>query len=110
MNRIFYDHLIQSEEIVAELDGDELEIEEKQELLAIMDETFHQEILKLILDHLPVEQHETFLTRFYQEPYSEKLLDFLKGFASDIEEKIQQQAQEIKKELLAEIRRSRKAK
>lgn len=109
MSKVFYDHLIKIEEVVMEFDGQEIAIEEREELIGLIDQTIHHHTLVLILDHLPREHHETFLTRFHQTPHDPKLLLFLKENVSiDIEETIRTKAQQIKKEILQEIKKSRK--
>lgn len=109
MSKIFYDHFLNIKEIVDELDNYELEIEEKEELTAIIDETFHHYTLDIILTNLPQERHQEFLSKFHQSPHNSQLLDFLKEVAeTDIEEAIKAEAEKIKKEIFEEIRKSRK--
>ncbi|HUV72498.1 MAG TPA: hypothetical protein VMW25_05835 [Clostridia bacterium] len=109
MNKIFYDHLINIKEIVGELDNYELEVEEREELVAIIDETFHQHTLEIILTHLPSEYHQEFLDKFHQAPYDSQLLDFLREMMEiDIEEAIKGQAEKIKKEILKDIKKAKK--
>ncbi|MFZ5844850.1 MAG: hypothetical protein ACOY0S_00065 [Patescibacteria group bacterium] len=109
MSKIFYDHLIVFEEVIAELDRHPLNPQERQELIALIDETMHHHILDLILSHLPREHHETFLSRFHQAPHNPKLLVFLREvIAIDIEAAIRARAQEVKKQTLAAIHKSRK--
>lgn len=108
MTKIFYDHLIKIEEVCDELNNCEINIEERQELVTLIDETIDNKMLDAILDMLPEEFHETFLQQYHQSPYDEKLLSFLKEKVAGVEEKIQEKAKEIKKELLAEIKKSKK--
>lgn len=109
MSKIFYDHLVLREEITAELDLHSLELEEREELLQLIDETLHHTTLNVILNHLPKEHHREFITKFHAAPYDEKLLDYLQKHVSvDIKSEIAAQAAKIKKEILAEIKKSRK--
>jgi hypothetical protein len=109
MPKIFYDYLIRIEEITAELDGQELEITEKEEIINLIDDTFHHHTLNLILSRLPKEHHEHFLTCFHEAPHDPKLLCFLKEtVADDIEELIRAEAEKIKKEILKDIKKSRR--
>lgn len=109
MAKIFYDHLIKIEEVTVELEGYELTIEEKEEFVSLIDETLHNHTLNVILSSLPQERHENFLSLFHQAPHRPELLDFLKKEVQiDIEEKIKEEAAKIKKELLAEIQKSKK--
>lgn len=108
MSKIFYDHLIIREEITALLDLHNLEPEEREELLQIIDETLHHNTLNVILNHLPKEHHREFMSRFHAAPHDESLLDYLQQkISADIRSEIKNQAAKIKKEILAEIKKSR---
>ncbi len=105
--KLFYDHLIVKEEITAELEG--VSLEEREELLRLVDEHLDHRILNVILTHLPSEKHEHFLTSFHKAPHDKKLLEWLKKeIEADIEEKIRQEGEIVKKEILAEIKRAKK--
>ncbi len=109
MSKIFYDHLINLEEVILTLDGQSIDEEEKEELVGLIDQTLHHRILKLILDHLPKEHHEAFLSRFHQAPHDPGLLVFIKEKVTvNIEEVICTEACCAKKEILSEIKKSRK--
>lgn len=105
--KLFYDHLIVKEEIIAGL-GD-APAEEREELLRIIDEDIDHRVLNVILTHLPREKHEHFLKRFHETPHDKELLEFLKKeVEADIEEKIRAEGETVKKEILAEIKRAKK--
>lgn len=109
MTKIFYDSLIMFEEITVELDNYELTEEERNEFINLIDETFHNRILDAILSSLPSEHQETFLSRFHKEPYNQELFSVLKELSGpDIEDKIKKEAEKIKKEILGEIKKSKK--
>ena len=109
MAKIFYDHLVMREEIVKELDRYEIAVEERDELVQLVDETLHHHVLDVILTHLPKEKHQEFLTKFHDAPHDGKLLEYLRTETQiDIEEEIRKKAKTTKKELLAEIKRARK--
>jgi len=109
MSKIFYDYLIRVEEVIVELDGQVLEATEKEELINLIDDTFHQHTLNLILSHLPQEHHDNFLTRFHESPQDPELLNFLKEtMADDVEELIRKEAEKIKKKILEDIKKSRR--
>lgn len=111
MSEVFYYHLINIEEVITELDMHEIESEEKEELLGLIDQTFHHHILQLILDYLPKEYHETFLTHFHHAPYDPELLIFIKErVVIDIEAVIKTKADQTKKEILAVIKKSKRKK
>lgn len=107
MTKIFYDHLINIEAVWGEFENYEIELEEREEIEIIIDETFHHQIMGIILTYLPSEFHQTFLDRFYQSPFDKELLGFLKKqIKVDIEEEIKKQAEKIKKEILSDIKKS----
>lgn len=109
MAKVFYDHLVLIEEITAELDAYSLPKEERAELLQLIDENIHHRVLDTILQHLPPQKHEHFLTKFHRSPHDQKLLEYLKQeINADIEEKIKEEAKKIKSDLLSEIKRARR--
>ncbi len=110
MSKIFYDHLIIFEEIDNALKGEGLEPEERDELHQLIDEMIHHRVLGCILDHLPREHHEEFLERFHQTPYDEGLIQYLQEKTPkdlDIEEKIKEAAEQLKQELLLELKKKK---
>jgi len=109
MTRVFYDHLIKIEEVVSELDSYEITIEEREEFIALIDETLNNQTLEEILNTLPLKFHNEFLSLLHKGPHRQELLEYLKEKASpDIEKKISKHAQKTKKEILKEIKKSRK--
>ena len=110
MSKIFYDHLIIFEEIDNALKGEGLESEERDELHQLIDEMIHHRVLGCILDHLPREHHEEFLERFHQTPYDEGLIQYLQEKTPkdlDIEEKIKEAVEQLKQELLLELKKKK---
>lgn len=104
MAKLFYDHLIVIEEITAVLDTHEMTKEEREELLATIDETLHHHVLDVILTHLPREHHETFLEKLTVQPHHPELLAFIQEkTAVDIEREIKKTADKIKKKILKDI-------
>ncbi len=104
MAKLFYDHLIIIEEIVAVLDTHNLSPKDKQTFLELIDKTMHHHILDAILTHLPEEHHETFLKKLHGAPHDPNIMSFLKEHSSvDIEKEILKQANTVKKTLLKEI-------
>ncbi|MGI5826253.1 MAG: hypothetical protein ACOX50_02470 [Patescibacteria group bacterium] len=109
MSKVFYDHLLNIEEVLSELENYEIEVEEREEIHIIIDETFYHQTIDIILTYLPPEHHQSFLDRFNQSPHDEELLTFLKEqIENDIEEEIKKQAAKIKKEILAAIKKTLK--
>ena len=105
----FYDHLVLIEEVTSVLDVYDLPPDEREEILGLINHTTHQHILNVILNHLPQEHHENFLTKFQSSPADLELLAFLKKeIKADIESEIRIQAKKIKAEILSEIKKSKR--
>lgn len=107
MSKLFWDHLVELEEIEGILREQELEHEEKEELHQLVDEMVHHRVLGCVLDHLPREYHEEFLNRFHAAPHDTRIIIFLQIKTPreiDIEEKIREEIQKLKDELLEELR------
>ena len=105
----FYDSLVILDEITSELDAYDLPLEERAEILGLIHHTTHQHLLNVILNHLPQEHHENFLTKFQATPADPELLAFLKKeIKANIVSEIKIQAARIKKEIMDEIKKSRK--
>jgi hypothetical protein len=107
MSKLFFDHLIVREEIEVELNGYKLDAEERAELLDIVDQTITNEVMNVILNHLPKDKHRDFISLFSSMPHDLSLLDYLKQHAHpEIAEKIKTHSAKIKKDIIAEIRKS----
>ncbi|KKR86418.1 MAG: hypothetical protein UU34_C0015G0013 [Candidatus Curtissbacteria bacterium GW2011_GWA1_41_11] len=100
MSKVFYDHLVGIENITALVD---------QDMADLIDNTMHHHILDEILTHLPVEHHKTFLERLAHAPHDPGILIFIQEVTViDIEKAIKNRAKSVKKELLRDIKSSRK--
>ncbi|TSC87820.1 MAG: Uncharacterized protein G01um101416_345 [Microgenomates group bacterium Gr01-1014_16] len=100
----FYDKLILIDEITSELG----ESEDREELITIINQTFHHHVLDIILTHLPHHHHEEFLHLYHQTPHDEALLDYInQRIDKDIKAEIQSLAQKLKSEILSDIRKSK---
>lgn len=108
MTRVFYDHLVLIQDVILELDVHDLDLEEREELLDLIDQTIHHSMLDLILTHLPSDRHSEFITKFQTAPYDLALLDYLKVYVPDIDVKITTHAQKIKNDLRSEIHKARR--
>jgi len=105
----FYDHLVVRDELIVELDKHQLMVEEREELIMLIDENLHHQVLDVVLTHLPKDKHEHFFTKLQADPADETILVFLKESVEiDIEEEIKTRAKKVKYELLGEIKRAKK--
>lgn len=104
MSKLFYDHLIVIEEIVAVLDQHKLKPGERTKILELMDATLQHEILDVILTYLPREKHEEFLKKFHAAPRNMALMQYLKNNSPvNIELAILDRANKTKRKFLREV-------
>ena len=106
MSKIFYDHLINFEEIEVQVKTVAETPEEREELWQVIDEIIHHQVMGCVLDHLPEKHHKSFLQKFCQAPYDEGIFTKnKKAIREDIEEIIRKEVENLKRELLEIIRR-----
>lgn len=92
--KLFYDHLIVIEEIIAVVGND-------TKILDLVDQTLQSEILDAIFTHLPREHHEEFLKKFHAAPHDPLLMQYLKDNSPvNIELAILDRANKTKRKLL----------
>lgn len=102
MSRIFWDHLIDTKELEAEINRISRNSEEKQELWQLVDEIIHHRVLGCILDKLPREHHKEFLDEFASRPHDPGLWEILKTKAThDIEVFIIKEVRDLADEILS---------
>ncbi len=107
--KTFFHHLVHIDEVVAEIDAYKIDPHEREELSQLVHQIFQNHTLNVILNHLPRDKHREFLEQFGLSPHDVALLDFLKKeIKLDIEVAIRSQSERIKKDLLAEIKKSHK--
>lgn len=105
MSKIFYDRIMTLEKVEKELSKIATSKEEKQELEMIVDEYIHHRMMGCILDKLPHDHHEHFLTQFSEAPHHEGLWKFLsERVPEDIENFLREEAVKIGEELLEVIK------
>jgi hypothetical protein len=108
MAKLFYDHLVVIEEIIVALTREQVSKEELDLLLATIDETLHHEILTTILTHLPKAHHEEFLHKYTHQPHDTGILAYLhEKSGKNMELEIMKTVEKIKKDIFAEIRKSK---
>jgi len=110
MSKIFYDHLIIIEEIIAIIDKHSILPSERKAILAHVDELLHNAIMDVILTHLPKKDHEEFLHAFMNAPGSKELLSFLQDRIDvNIEKAILKRVDSVKKTINQLINEDKKA-
>ncbi len=103
----FYSHLIQIDELVAELDKVELSDSEKVYLARLIDSNLHHAILDEVLSNLSEQDKIIFMEHLSRGDH-DKIWQLLNSKASGIEEKIKKAAEEIKAELKKDIAEAKK--
>lgn len=109
MSHIFYDKLLSLKDLDKVIKKAAKTPEEREELWALVDEIVHHKVMGCILDKLPRDNHEEFLTLFHKSPHDEELLfTYLKRkVGENIEELIKQEIGSFSTELLEDIRSSK---
>ncbi len=109
MSKLFFDHILELDELESSL-RDIVETEgERHELWHIIDDIIHHEVLGCIFDHLPYDYHDEFLEKFHESPYDEGLLVFVdEKIDGDITSLINERINSIAQEILQEIVKSTK--
>lgn len=104
MSKIFWDSVIDTKGLEREINKIARSPEEKYELWALVDEIIHHRVLGCIVDKLPREHHEEFLSEFSKRPHDENLWDILKTKAvHDIEVFIVKEIRDLTDEILRYI-------
>lgn len=107
MAKLFYDHLIIIEEIVAILDAHHLSAQEKQKMLSVIDEMFHHMILDTILTYIPKKHHEEFLKKLVSFPHDPQMIMYLNEKSEkNMEKEILKTITKGKKRIIKEIENS----
>lgn len=109
MAKVFYDHLIEFEEVEIELKRLELGAEEKKELEQLIESMVHHRVMDRILTHLPRHHHTEFIDKFYKTPYDPRLLAWIdQKIEASVEEHLKDELKKLKQEILEDIRSSKK--
>ncbi len=107
MSILFYDHLINKNEIQTHLDNLELPEERKTKFKKMIDEIIHAGILEYLLQKLHPHHHATFLSQLERAPYDPEILSYLKQHIDErIEEAIEHESQRIAKLVIKDLNSS----
>lgn len=98
MKKYFYSHIVETSSISLSLGNMDLSQEERLDLLALADKNLHHTILDTVLSELSEEDKKLFLTHVASDDH-DRVWELLNKKTKNIEEKIKQIAEEIKKEL-----------
>lgn len=105
MSILFYDHLINKNEIQTQLENLELPEDKKTKFKTMIDEIIHAGILEYLLQKLHPHHHATFLGQLERAPYDPELLSYLKQHIDErIENAIENESQRIVKLVLKDLK------
>ncbi len=105
MSHLFFDHLVNLEEVEREINAIVKTNEEKEEFWQIIDEIVHHQVMGCIFDNLPRQNHEEFLEKFHLAPFDHNLFIYLKErIQANIETLIKDEIRKLSVEILEEIR------
>jgi hypothetical protein len=107
MNKLFWDRLIHFDELIHELKQLPFSSEEQEELIEMIDSTYHHHILEEILSALPKDEHERFMQMLAGRPDDEQILVYLVRFVPDIEARIKNRSLQVREILRSEIQETR---
>ena len=77
MSKIFFDHLIEIEEIQLYIDKTATSHEEKEDLWNLVDEFVNHKVISSILSKLDAALHDEFLCMFLDKPYDMEIINYL---------------------------------
>ena len=101
MSFIFYDYLLNIDElnvVIKKSTSDEIE---RHELWGIVDEIVHHNVLECIFSNLPKDYHIEFAEYMYDIPYDHQVLKFLdEKIGGSIETLITERINEVEKNLM----------
>ncbi|MCX6784236.1 MAG: hypothetical protein NT141_04225 [candidate division WWE3 bacterium] len=103
--KVFFSEIIEYEEFILFFKGEKLAEIEITQVIAELEETLHAKTLEFILEELPQEHHEEFLTLFLGQPEDVSHWDRLILKKPDIKEKVTTKVHHFKKELLTDLKK-----
>jgi len=104
MIKHFYSYHIEIDSIIIEIESLPIKDHEKKHLISLAESQIHNTILDSILSELSVGDKKLFLEHLNSKNH-EKIWKFLNTKIKNVEDKVQETAAIIKKELLGDIRK-----
>ena len=104
MIKHFYSYHIEIDSIIIEMESLPIKDHEKKHLISLAESQIHNTILDSILSELSVGDKKLFLEHLNSKNH-EKIWKFLNTKIKNVEDKVQETAAIIKKELLGDIRK-----
>lgn len=109
MNKHFFSHLLEVDDLHAELENLEMTDEEKIHVIKLIDESIHHTILDAILSELSEDDKKAFLSHLDSDNH-DKIWEFVNNKIDNIEDKIKKAAEDIKKELHHDLKSTKEGK
>ena len=103
MSSLFFDHLININQLQSRIDQLEITELELHQLHRQIDELIQHRVVEVILDRLHQDHHHTFISNLQQNPADTEILVWLNQYIQDVESQIQKAIQELEQELIQEI-------
>lgn len=103
----FYSDIVKIDSIHTSLDGLGLSVEEKTELIMIVESSVHHVVLDTVLSHLPEHTKKTFMSHVVSKDH-EKAWDMIQSNIADAEKKILDAVDVLSKKLHEDIKEARK--
>lgn len=107
--KYFYTHLIEIESLIIELDKLNLSEDQKNHLTSLIDSSLHDTILDAILSQLS-EADKIIFIKGLEENNHDKIWQFLNTKIEKVEDKITKAAEDLKKELHEDLKKSKEKK
>lgn len=102
----FYNHLVEFESLIVEINKLEMSEEERAHLISIVDSSLHHTVLDAVLSELSDEDKKKFLEHLSIDDH-DKVWRHLNEKVDNIEEKIKNAAHSLKQELHKDIEESK---
>lgn len=109
MLKHFYSYIVESESIEIELESLDISEKEKEHLLRLIDSNIHHSVMDTVLSELGEDDKKEFLQHI-KNKNQEKIWKILYSKIQNTEEKIKKTAEDIKKEMLEDIKALKKVK
>lgn len=106
MIKHFYSYHIEIESLIIEIDSLDINESEKKHLKELAESHIHNAIIDHLLDQLAPEEKRMFIKHINSKNH-EETWKFLRSKISDVEKRIHEVAQKIKKELHKDIREAK---
>lgn len=103
MKKHFFSHLIEIDSLHIELESLDMEEQEKEEVRDLIEKNLYHTILDAVLSELSEEDKKMFLSHLAEEDHT-KTWELLNRKVENIEEKIKQTAEDVKRELHNDIK------